>query len=320
VRVLVVGHERSATTWTGEVLGATAGSVLVSEPDDPRMEPFPVRAMAGLGTLPVLGAGDAARRDLIRLWDVAYGTRRSHFVRGQRRVSVTLLRSSTPEQLDRMQGERGRLTARLRVAAALGVPIGTVRDTTPEHRVVKSVHAPLMIEWIRARWDPVVVVCFRHPLDVVASAVAAGNLGRSGASIVGRIPLAARRLGTEHYGVPMPTDDLVSCIAWRVGLVMSSLAESCEANPQFHVVDHATTCEDPVRRLQELVRALGLVGTSETERFVTASNRRGSTFEPARVAREQQGRWRHRLSVDDAHAARAILEQFPVAEHYDLGA
>jgi hypothetical protein len=275
VRVLVVGHERSATTWVGEVLGAAADSAFVNEPDDPREQPFAIRAMAGLGTLPVLGAGDAAPPDLTRLWDVAFGVRTARYVRGQRRVSTKLLRGVPREQLDRMQAEERRLSVRIRLAAALGVPRHAEGPVVPQHHVVKSVHAPLMVEWIRAQWDPAVVVCFRHPLDVVASAVAAGNLGMSGESIVRRLSPAARQRGTESYGVPMPTSNKVRCIAWRVGLVMSALADACREHPEFHVVEHAVTCEDPVHRLHELVDALGLTWTSDTERFVTSSNRPG---------------------------------------------
>ena len=28
------------------------------------------------------------------------------------------------------------------------------------------------LDWLRANWDPVVIVCLRHPLDVVASGLA----------------------------------------------------------------------------------------------------------------------------------------------------
>src|SRR5215207_1515407 len=144
VRVLVVGHERSATTWVGEVLGSTARSGFVNEPDDPRESAFAVRAMAGLGTLPVLTASDTASRSLIRLWDVAFGVHRPRYVRGQRRVSTRLLRSASTDELDRMQGQDRRLTVQLRMAAALGVPRHVGSAVPREHHVAKSVHAPLM--------------------------------------------------------------------------------------------------------------------------------------------------------------------------------
>jgi len=217
-----------------------------------------------------------------------------------------------------MQGQDRRLTVQLRMAAALGVPRHVGSAVPREHHVAKSVHAPLMIDWIRARWDPAVVVCFRHPLDVVASVLAAGNVGRSGDDIGGRLSRAAREVGTESYGVPLPTSgDRLPYVAWRVGLVMSVLADACRDNPAFHVVQHGETCEDPVGRFRDLVSGLGLTWTADTEAFVRTSNRPGTTWQTARVAHEQKDRWRTRLALSDARAASQVLRQFPIAARYE---
>lgn len=317
MRILVVGHERSATTWTGRVLGATARSGYLNEPDDPRMHPFAIRAMAGRGAFPVIGADDPGSEPLIDLWDVAYGIRQPRYVRGQHRASVRLLDRAPLQDKDRMESLARRLTPRLRLAAALGVPRHLSPDVEREHVVVKSVRVPFMLDWIRARWNPTVVVCFRHPLDVVASVLAVGNVGHSAEAIEQRLPPAARDYGTDHYGVPFPDDaDRVRCLAWRVGLVMSRLDDARRANPEFHVVEHSRICEDPPARLRELVDAIGLTWTADTETFVLDSDQPGTVWQTKRVAGDQRDRWRTRLTPDDARAAAAVLRQFPIADRY----
>ncbi len=317
MRVLVVGHERSATTWTGEVLGATAYSGYLNEPDDPRTNPYAIRSMAGRGSLPVLSAEDPASRAMVRLWDAAFGSRGPRYVRGQHRASLLLLGGVTVDQKDDMESLARHLTPRLHLAAVLGVPRHLAPIAAREHFVVKSVRAPFMLDWIRARWDPTVVVCFRHPLDVIASVLDAGNVGRTADAITRRLPQAARDYGTDHCGVPFPTgDDRCEFLAWRVGLVMSRLDEECRANPGFHVVEHSRICEDPPTRLRELADAVGLTWTDETEAFVRDSDRPGSTWDTSRVAKEQRDRWRTRLTSEQARAASRILGQFPIAARY----
>jgi Sulfotransferase family len=317
VRVLVVGHPRSATTWLGKVLGATAGTSYVAEPDLPKDRPFAVRALAGRGNLPVLAADDTGSRSLERLWDVAFGRRTPRFVPGQGRLSTWLLRGASEEELDRMRSTERHFTLRLRLVAACGVPAHTAAAMEAEHHVVKSVHAPLMIEWIRARWDPVVVVCFRHPLDVVASAVEARIAGGSAANLMRLLTPETRAVGTDHYGVPLPSgDDQAPYVAWRVGLVMSALDDACRDHPEFHVVDHEQVCANPVDRLRELVDAVGLTWTADTEAFVTESNRPGTTWTTNRIASELPGRWRTRLTPEQARSAADVLRQFPIAARY----
>lgn len=318
MRVLVIGHERSATTWTGEVLGETAHSGYVNEPDDPRMNPFAIRSMAGRGSLPVLRAGDPATPGLVDLWDFAFGIRSPRYVRGQHRVSMRLLPRARVQDLDDMESPARRLTPRLRLAAALGVPRHLQPQADRQHVVVKSVRAPFMLDWIRTRWDPAVVVCFRHPLDVVASVLAAGNVGRSAAAVARRLPQEVRDYGTDHFGVPFPTsDDRVELLAWRLGLVMSRLDEECQANPEFQVVEHSRICEDPPARLHELVDAVGLTWTDETEAFVTGSNRPGTTWQTSRVASEERDRWRTRLTREQAEVASRVISRFPIAARYE---
>jgi hypothetical protein len=232
---------------------------------------------------------------------------------------MRLLRGASEAQLDRVESSDRQFTVRLRLAAALGVPPHIKGGSAFEHHVVKSVHAPFMVDWLRARWDPAVVVCFRHPLDVVASAIEAGTGART-LDVLRMLSREALAIGTEGYGVPLPAaDEHVARAAWRAGLVMSALAGACRAHPEYHVVQYEQVCANPVGRLRELVDAVGLEWSTETERFVTDSNQPGTIWQTKRIASEQLDRWRTRLTPREARAAADVLRQFPIADRYQAG-
>src|SRR4051794_10917003 len=87
-RVLVVGHQRSGTSWTEQVLGRTARASHLGEPDDVARHPFAMRALAQHGTFPILRGDDAGRPDVVCLWDAAFGVGRVRMMRGQQRAAL----------------------------------------------------------------------------------------------------------------------------------------------------------------------------------------------------------------------------------------
>jgi hypothetical protein len=58
--------------------------------------------------------------------------------------------------------------------------------------------------------------------------------------------------------------------------------------------------------------------TPATERFVMEHDRPGTGFTVSRLAAEQPGKWRRRLSAEDVRRVADVLAQFPIAERYDL--
>ena len=171
-----------------------------------------------------------------------------------------------------------------------------------------------MVEWIVANWHPTVVVCRRHPLDVVASRM----------DLVDRVPIGEvapemRNEARRRYGVEIPAaNDDVAVLAWRVGVQMSALYELLVAHPQFHAVDHEELCRDPVGRFRALADTLGLDWSTENDAALVASNRPGTGYELNRIQADLPGAWRRRLSPEDARTAAAVIAQLPIAERYDL--
>ncbi len=311
MRILVVGPGRSGTTWTATTLGTTPGAGFLLEPDGSNQFPFGAKSSVGLGVAPVLGPDDVGPPVLRRVWDVAYGAPVS-YVRGQQRVAMWLHRGTSQKELWRANApDVPKLSFRLRLVFALAVPRHL--PDSPRHRVVKSIRSHFMLEWLLANWRPTVVVCRRHPLDVVASHM---EMGFEPA------PLYVSRIvsdeGERRFGVPVPPWQRVLHYAWSVGVIMSVLDEAIAAHPEFHVFDHEDVCVDPVGRFGTLARALGLEWTADDDARVTASNRPGTGYQLRRVAADLPGSWRDRLTPEDARDAAAVLAQFPIAARYDL--
>jgi hypothetical protein len=310
VRILVIGPGRSATSWVAATLGSTADAGFLLEPDNPRMSAYGSKASIGLGMFPILDAGDAGPPALRRLWDVAFGAP-VHYVRGQGRV-VAWLHDGVPGAAVGRATELDHptISARLRLAHAIAIPRHI--EGSPRHRVVKTIRAPLMLEWLLANWSPSVVVCRRHPLDVLASRLSMGYEPVSAAARQRVVDVVEQR-----YGVPLPAGRLAT-FSWSVGAEMSALDDAVGAHPEFHVVDHEDLCDDAVGRFRALARDLDLAWTLDDEASVLASNQPGSGYQRNRVAADLPGAWRHRLSPEDAQSAAAVIARFPVGARYDL--
>ena len=79
------------------------------------------------------------------------------------------------------------------------------------------------------------------------------------------------------------------------------------------------SCTSSCVRRQMRVEAerLGLVWTSAAEDFLRESNRDGYSYDTHRVAAEQPGRWRERLTADQVAEAIAVLRRFPLHRLFD---
>ena len=311
-RVLVVGVERSGTSWLSGVLRSTPGAGYVGEPDHPLTCPYPWRAIWGLGSHPVVASDDPGPEAYRRLWDAAFGDA-PNYIRGQQRLAMKIFRrTGRDDRVAPCHPEHPHATLQLRVAARLAVPKHAPAGRST--KVVKSVGAHFALDWLRANWDPVVIVCFRHPLDVVASGLAL------------RIPYAlewlaptARAQAHARYGVAEPSaTDPVTSMAWRTGLLMSILDQHVRDHPEVNVAEHEYLCEAPVDRMRDLVGSIGLDWSPDAERFIGEHDAPGAGFDIIRVASEQSGKWRSRLSDDEARRAASVLAQFPISERYDL--
>lgn len=300
-RVLVLGVPRGGTTWVGQTLGRTAGSVYVHEPDG-TSDPFAFRAKYSLLHHPILDPGDRVP-GLERLWEGAFsGGGRPGGLRG--RLAQRAYREVTGVQKIRAR-QQGRFTPRLRVAYLAAVPRVAV-DT--EHVVVKSVNAALCADWIAGRWNPRVVVVSRDPRNVMASWLSFGWNAPQGPMYEAFTSLAARRWGVVLPALDAPPIDRATAAC---ATLMVALRESLRDHPEWLHLAHEDLCSDPHGAFKAAAAALGLEWTEQASRFLDDSNRPGDGYATRRIASEQSERWRARLGAEEVRTISSVLDRFP---------
>jgi hypothetical protein len=99
---------------------------------------------------------------------------------------------------------------------------------------------------------------------------------------------------------------------------MSARHDAVRPNQHFHVVDHAMLCSEALGEFHCLVDAIVLTWTRSVDEYIVASDRPGSGYQLTRVASEQNGRWRQRLTADNTRAAARVLMQLPISEPYAI--
>lgn len=304
--VLIAGIPRSGTTWTANVLARTANVRLLSEPDNETVHPYAVRAKLPLGRHPVLGQTDSAI-EYERLWAAAF--ERGEVDRSfKTRLAGRILRSTPRTALDRtFTGPKEPPGARLRAVALMaGAPSTLPRKDEESRILVKSVHVGFALDWISERFAPSIVILTRDPLDVAASWF---ELGLVRPWLV--VPEEEARMLVDPVALPRSSDEL-PLVAWacvNVGLLTLALEQAANRHPEWPRFDHADLCESPERRFKELADHVGLRWTSAAGDYLTQSNQPGTGYETRRVSKDVAGRWRQRVSGEEADLMESTMQQ-----------
>jgi hypothetical protein len=299
-RVLLLGVPRSGTTWSGRVLGHTAGTAYVNEPDGDT-EPYALTARLGFGGPPTLAPGDA-HAAYERLWAGA-------FAGGGRPMAVTariaryLDAGADPASRFRAWYGDG-LTPRLRVVRAWARP---PEPTDARHVVVKTVRAEFTAEWIVERFAPTVLLVERNPLNVLASWI---DLGYA---------LDEREFRTyvdraTPWGIAPPEDaDPVERQTFTFAVMATALRDAATRRGWMRTT-HEHLCIDSIARFRSLAEDLGLEWSDAAAHFVEESDREGSGYRTERRTAEQPERWRARLTEEQLDRILAVLARFPALE------
>lgn len=301
--VLVAGAPRTGTTWIAQVLSRAEGVAWINEPDNEWPNTYALKAKRSLGRFPALREGDAAPRSYATLW------RRSMAGHRQGRYQEALAwkldqGDRTMRDLWRAMCDHAhpRLAPRLRLLTWLARPPSR-RD--PSGRVmVKSVHAPLALEWIHARTRPRMVVVTRHPLNVVASWLALGW----GGCALDTNPIVRERFA-DRWDLPElgPDPTQTRRLAWEAGLFTSALEDALARNPEWIAAPHESLCVDPSSGFRDLFRRLDYPWSADVEAYLDEANRPGEGWSTQRVASEQPERWRERLNADQVEEIWSVL-------------
>lgn len=303
-RILVAGPPRSGTTWVGAVLGRVEDARLVHEPDNELIDPFALRAKAGLGRYPVLFADDIAR-DYERLWGSALTSGlRPRSLRTL--LSLGGLRVAPIQWVDRIVAGDRNLQARSLHGALRLLAQPRQAGGASQLLVVKSVHSAFALDFLTSRWPMDVIIVFRNPLNAIASWLEMGFQPRH-FEHDDRI----RTRVIERLGLPEPNgSDHVTGVAYTYMVLTASLRAAAAANPHWQTVVHEDLCANPVLGFAQLFAELGLPFSRPIAKWIRSSDREGSAFETNRVASEQTNRWRRRLSPEQVRKILAMAESF----------
>ena len=302
--VLVVGLPRSGTTWVQRLLAKTDSARTVYEPDNESVHAGARVAKRELGRFPVLGPASRAPAAYERLWSLALSGVREEDRRSGR-LAVRLVERA-PESQRQLVSPPG---IRMRTAETLARVAHGAGRSVRGRPIVKSVHAAFAVEWIAARWDPVVVVVRRHPVSVIAS------LREIGMSDIDRRlddDAAVRRGVLDPLGIRPPrTSRPLGRAAWQYGVLASALEASASRHPGWVTVTHEDLCADPPARFRRLVETLGMRWSPACDGFLERSNGPGRGYQIRRVASDQRDRWRDRLPAAEMAEILDALVDFP---------
>jgi hypothetical protein len=181
---------------------------------------------------------------------------------------------------------------------------------------VKSVYAPLSVEWIADRLPVQVTVVLREPLNVLSSWAKLEWLGQPGGDMLDLVAPRIRDELAERWQVPAPPtgSSVVARAAWMIGALTCALTEAAAGHTDWLVVTHEDLCVDAAERFRALATALALPWTESDSQRVEAMNRSGGDFEPLRVADRLPEAWRSRLNPDHATEATEVFARFPLRQ------
>jgi len=314
--VLVVGVPRSGTTWVAQILARGGRASYLEEPDNHLRFAYAFRAKRRLGARAypglVAGAAGAGLGDYEALWRSAFsggvGSRPSR----KRALANGIVGRTGPKRVSAALAGSLARHPDLALAARLAEPEGPVENGP---LVVKSVYAPLAVEWIASRHDIRVVSVLRSPLNVLSSWIELDWLPPSGPEVLSTLAPAIADELADRYEAPPPARSTLAGAAWVIGALTCALDEATRRNPAWARVVHEELCVAPREEYPRVAERVGLEWTEDGDRALEAANRPGRGYETARVAADAREAWRDRLDDDQVTEIRSVLERLPLALH-----
>jgi hypothetical protein len=307
--LLIAGMPRSGTTWTKQVLECAPSLLSLMEPDSEGHRASAIWAKRRIGRFPVLAPGDRDDR-YHQLWSWILGGAREST---RLRLAAQALRVVPAPERDRFLV--GRFSPGMSLAGTLGArPAPRPDPELTDHRLmVKSVHAPLSVDWVASEFDVDVLVVLRHPGSILASWISLDYVDQY-------VPFqtfpGVRRLADE-WGVDLPGSEHLSQMIWRIGILLCALEHAAARHPEWVVRTHEQLCGDPQGEFRRLYAELGLRWTEDAETNLVENDRPGGRFRTRRVAAELPDNWKQRLTADQIAEMRRVLSSFPLTRWTD---
>jgi Sulfotransferase family len=303
--LLLVGMPRSGTTWTMRVLGTDPNLHPLMEPDNEGTSAPALWGKKAVGRFPALQPGDHDQR-YHGLWSwILAGAPRSLRLRFAAQI---LGRVQRPGRTRFLQGRRVPL---MTIAGAIASHPGknTPSELRNQRLLVKSVHAPLALEWLAEEFEFDVLVLLRHPGNVLASWLAL-DLNEQFVRLEENPAVRSQLL--KPWGVTAPGPDPLERMIFSIGVLSTALEAAASRNPRWLVRTHEQLCSDPGQEFKKLYADLGLSWSEEVDGFLVGNDRPGKGFITQRVAAELPDNWKRRLTSHQVVVMQRVLSQFPL--------
>jgi len=288
-----------------QVLGADPNLDALLEPDNEGTSAPAIWGKKAAGRFPALQPGDHDQR-YHGLWSwILEGAPRSVRLR----LAAQILRPVQPPGRTRfLQGRRVPL---MTIAGAIASHPGggTSSELRNKRLLVKSVHAPLALEWLAEEFDMDVLVLLRHPGNVLSSWLAL-NLNEQFIRLEENAAVRSRLLNS--WGVTAPGPDHLERMLFSIGVLSTALEQAASRNPRWLIRTHEQLCSDPGREFKKLYADLGLTWSEAVEAFLVGNDRPGEGFFTQRVAAELPDNWKRRLTSQQIAVMQRVLSQFPL--------
>ena len=311
--ILVVGPERSGTSWIATALSLGTGSRYLHEPDSPGVNPL-ARHEPALSRYPVLEPGEDGPdlADYVALWDAAFSG--AWPIRPVPEAVVGAF-SRLPPAVERPATRWARTLLQASRRVKLRLLPAPAESSVPDRPVlVKTVYALFALDWLVERYRPRRVVAVRRdPLAVGASLYRLGT-GPDRFEKLRRAyehPVNRRRFVDPLGLPPLPTrlDVLESC-AWWAAFASAVVSETISQHPDWIALNYDDVVQDPLESLAGVARELGGTRLPELERYVARSQRPGKGYSMRRSRAGRPEGWRASLDPDEQRRMRRVVERF----------
>jgi hypothetical protein len=325
--VLIVGLPRSGTTWIGEVLGSAPGTFSIIEPDNEKLSVLAWFCKAGLPRFPYLAPSDEAGL-YQQLWCSALAGNRWPWILNRALSFFIKIRAA---ELEAEVGERTGFVYTDRSMRTVG-PAGKIkRYQVDAHRqmawlarsllaasgrfkadhraIVKSVHAPLSIEWITAHYPADVVVILRNPYSLYAS-YRRLRMPDGFRNLLFQEPLSRDRL--QYLPAPSETRMLEhrDAMAFQIMLMYKIIESQVSRHPEWMLLSHDRLCMNPQEGYRNVFGKLDLSWSARTDMKIDALNIPGKGFDAKRVSKQQPTKWKTEVSAEEQAIIEGWIQRF----------
>jgi Sulfotransferase family len=302
--LMIVGIPRSGTTWTYRILECESSLFPMIEPDNEAHSGPAISAKRRTGRFPVLAPGE--RDDAYRLlWSWALQGAPTN--RRLRRAS-DMIRRARPSTRRRFLERRPSLRMSVAGTLARNPPEGPNPGVGDRRLLIKTVHAPLAIEWLASEFEIDVLAIFRSPASILASWISLDYNDQYAPFC--QIP-SVQRLA-EGLGVPQPGPDHLEQMIWQICLLTTALEQAAARHPHWIVRHHEQLCRDPNQEFRQLHTELDLQWSAQAESELEERNHPGKGFRVRRVTADLPDNWKQRLTSHQVAELQRVMTWFPL--------